>query len=167
MTGCDSATPNPDKVLVQDSFEPGNSAIADPQYFSTEQAYSWKHSIKLGQGLEFGTFYNGTWGSLGQHRLLRLRLWGWLKNPQQRLAYLTVVAQRPSDTPGGPAVVKIRHQFNIYEVIRRYQQWVPASFTVELPADLQPTDEVAVYMWVPAGQPDAVYIDDFSLEYLD
>jgi hypothetical protein len=123
--------------------------------------------MKVGQGLEFGTLSAGTWANLGQHRQLRLRLWGWLQNPQQRSAYLMIVSQRPGATPGAPAEEKSRYGFNLCEVIRRYQQWVPATYTVELPPDLQPTDEVAIYVWVPSGHPDAVYIDDFSIEYLD
>lgn len=167
MIDCDAIGADPERVLLQDDFEQPNAVRPVPEQFSSDQAHSWEHSMKVGQGLEFGTLSSGTWADLGQHRQLRLRLWGWLRTPQQRTANLIIVSQRPNATPGATPEEKSRHEFNLYEVMRRYQQWVPASYTVQLPPDLLPTDEVAMYIWVPSGQPDAVYIDDFSIEYLD
>jgi hypothetical protein len=80
---------------------------------------------------------------------------------------LEVVTRHPGAVPGVAAQQLSSHSFNLCEVVRRYQQWVPTTFYVSLPRSLEPADEVVFFIWVRPGLDSPIYVDDFSIEKLD
>jgi len=167
LGGCEPSVPDPERVLVQDNFEQPAVTDTSTGTFNREQAHSWEQSMKVGHKVGLETLNKSTWKALGQSRHLRLRLWAWLPAAQNCRVSLIVVSQRPGSTPGVASQELSVQTFSLSEVIRRYRQWVPATFYIRLPRELEPTDEVVTYIWMPLEQIGPGYVDDFSIENLD
>jgi hypothetical protein len=166
LVGCEPPVPNPRKVVLTNNAEQAPTG-APAGVFSSEHAHSWQQSIKVGQEAEYWTLGVSTWAAMGKPRHLRMQLWTWLPDARHRGVELVAKAQRPNAVAGGPAAELGIYYFSLAEVVRRYQQWAPTTFSVSLPRDLLPTDEISFFMWVPTDQGGAVYIDDFTVENLD
>ena len=167
LVGCDLHAPNPGRLIRENNFEGTPPAGTPDGLYSQEQAHSWTQSLKVGQPVEYGTLAAGTWEALGRPHHLRLRLWTRLPPVPLNRATLEVLVRRPGAGPNHSAQPLASHSFNLCDVVRRYQQWVPNTFFVSLPRSLQPTDEVTVFVWVRPGIDTPIYVDDFSLENLD
>ncbi|MDQ2795523.1 MAG: hypothetical protein M3Y12_16160 [Bacteroidota bacterium] len=157
-----SCQPPLENVVLQNTFEQAGALDVSRDY-----AHTGGQSLKIGQPSEYSNLSDCTWAALGQPHHLRLRLWTWLPNAQLSFARLVLNVRRPSSTPGAPPNVLHSQVLNMCEVIKRYRQWEPTSFYVSLPKELQPSDQVLLFMWVPPSQGGAVYVDDFSIEKLN
>ncbi|MDO7875085.1 hypothetical protein Q5H93_10115 [Hymenobacter sp. ASUV-10] len=180
IPGC--TPPPPGKIVLSTGFElpaTGPQPVVPempPVMLSNEQVHSGSQAVKLDKNQPNALLCGTTWQALGgaswkeddRSHHLRLRLWAWMPYDRQNAVVVTVLAQRPSPTPGAGATVLHIQRLALNKVISQYQQWMPTTVFVSLPHELQPLDEIAICAWGQhIGDRNAVYIDDVSLENAD
>ena len=161
LTGCSSQQEPNSFLLLNTDFEEFDSwGLPQPAFISTDQAHSGRFSCGVSQGVEYGFAYHTTLGKGGfVPSRLRLQGWTYLTSGLIRSTLVVVEVRCHGRRPA------IWQGLNIDGVVRRYQKWEPITKTIDLPADLDPTDEVWVSVWCPERGA-AKYFDDMTLEAL-
>jgi hypothetical protein len=158
LSGCSSAATERCVLLNSDFEQFEGWANPLPPFLSTAQAHSGRYSYYVADGAEYVAPYHTTLGRCAfVPSRLRLRGWVYLTSGLIRSTKLVVEIRCHDRRPN------IWRALNIDAVVRRYQMWEPITKTIHLPADLDPTDEVLVYVWCPERGA-AKYFDDLTLE---
>ena len=126
---------------------------------SAERAHSGQFSVRVDQQNVYGHPVDLSWEQLGKPDQLRVKGWTWMPNLSTRAALVLTVVR-----PGQTAAIDWQ-SLNLRQVVRRPNQWVPVVKTFNLPAGLQPTDRVIIYLW-QAFPGEAVFLDDLCLTKL-
>ena len=158
LAGC--TTSGDDHYLLVDSdFEQFQGWVDPlPAFLTTEKVRSGHYSFRVSDNTEFTNACHTTLEGL-PFLPSKLRLQAWTYLPGRFIGSTMVVLQvnchgrRPNLWSG----------LALEQVVTRYEQWEHLTKTISLPADLDPTDEVTVYVWCPTGGPPR-YFDDFTLE---
>lgn len=157
LTGCQG----PPTVAFASDYEEftGWSTQPPPPGFTSEQAHSGTHAIKIEQNQEFTPAYSGTLGTSLPFlpRQVALNAWAYLPDGRVRSSMLVVTVQCHGRRPD------VWVALNLDQVVKRYGQWVSVQHRVSLPADLAPDDQLLAYVWHrEAGT--VFYLDDLSFE---
>ncbi|MCR5887955.1 hypothetical protein LRS06_09215 [Hymenobacter sp. J193] len=159
LAGC--STPPPTAcVLLDTDFEQFDAwGVPAPPFLTSDQAHSGRFSYRILPGAEYGGSYLT---KLDKCATLprKLRVSGWVYAPSGRIRTTSIVVQvvchgrRPD----------VWEALDVSEKVKRYQVWVPVQKYIRLPADLDPSDEVKVYVWHPDLTGEAAFFDDIKLE---
>lgn len=144
--------PATNRVLVTTSFEEMDGWVAETPSLTLERARTGRYAIKVDQNTEFSLTYLNQLARLSPKRFDKVRLtaWGYLTAPGS--ASLVFQITRADQTTA------------FYEKIdiSRVNTWEQVSKVLTLPAVLDPTDQVKVYLWRAAATA-PVYLDDLTL----
>ena len=160
LAGCaGSGNGAADKVLSQNDFESmAGWAPATPS-LTTERAHSGRYAMKVGEGLEFGANFSSPLVQVSPTRLQKLRVSAWaLLTNLDTEAQLVVEVKNPADD----SQKIFWESFTLNSKVKSVNSWTKVGKTFTLPATLNPTDELRVYLWRGAS-PAAVYLDDVEL----
>lgn len=154
LGGCKSKS---SRITLQDDFEAAGAVVPTPVGLTDTVAHSGRWASQLLPSTDYGATVVKSWAELGSPR--RMRVGGWVWMPHSRVhAALVVHAERNGET----LYYRIHY---LSEPVKRYKQWELVHQTHDLPPDMQPTDQVKIYLW----QWDVhyrFYFDDFFVEKL-
>lgn len=160
LSAC-AARPDEPCVLLDSDFEQFEGWVRPlPEWLSTEQARSGSYAYRVPDHEEYGGGYVKTLGSMCAFVPQRLRISGWVWLPNGRIRSTKLVVEvkchgrRPDVWTG----------LEISQVVKRFQLWEPIEKTIALPADLQPSDELKVYVWHMEKEAEPTYLDDLKVE---
>jgi hypothetical protein len=158
LAGCTSADDD-HYLLFNSDFEQFQGWVEPlPAFLTTEKARSGRYAFRVSENTEFSNACRTTLEGL-PFLPSKLRLQAWTYLPNRFIGSTSVVVQvnchgrRPN----------IWNRLALEQVVTRYEQWEYLTKTIDLPADLEPTDEVTIYIWCPTGGPPR-YFDDLTLE---
>jgi len=158
LAGCTAS--NERCELLRSDFEQFDGWVSPlPGFLTTEQAHSGRYAYRMAPGAEYGPGYSTTFEKCGFiPRELRLSTWAYLRNGRVRATILVVAVNCHGRRPD------VWQGLNLDQTVARYQVWVPVQKHISLPDDLQPTDEIKVYLWHAEGGGELLFLDDLKLE---
>ena len=159
LAGCAPAA-GPDATLLRTDFEQLAGWGPADAFLTTERAHSGRYAMRVPAGQEFAGNYRAPLGSVCAFVPTRLRLQSWVYLPSGRSRDTQLVVQvlchgrRPD----------VWRALAVDLVVQRYQKWERVFKYIRLPAGLDPSDELQVYVWHsdPTGEP--TYFDDLTVE---
>jgi hypothetical protein len=159
LAGCQTGADRP-CVLVNSDFEQFEGWVRPlPEFLSTEQAHSGRYSYRVPTNVEYGVGYVTKLSACDVvPRRLRLSSWVYLSSGRIRSTKLVVQIMCHGRRPD------VWESLEVQEVVKRYQQWEPIHKIIYLPDDLDPTDEVKVYVWHMEAGGETTWFDDLKLE---
>lgn len=132
-----------------------------PPFLNTERAYSGRYSYYVSDPGGFGQAYSTTLGAAPFiSRTLRLSAQVYVPNGRIRSTKLVFTLLRHGRRPD------VWQALPIDAVVRRYQLWEPVQKIIHLPSDLDPSDEIKVYLWHVESGGESIWLDDLKLEVL-
>jgi hypothetical protein len=159
LSGCQQRNQEP-CLLVNSEFE-SDQGWETPlaPFLSTDQAHSGKYSYRLGQGAEYSSNYIVKLSQCGfMPRRLRVSAWVYLPNGRIRSTFLVTQVlchgRRPDVWEG----------LEIASKVKRYQVWESIQKYIRLPDDLQPSDELKVYIWHTDPSGENIWFDDIQVK---
>jgi hypothetical protein len=148
-----SPPPNaPGRVLFATSFENLEGWVTETPSLTNEKAHTGQYAIKVDQATEFSLTYLNKLVRLSPQRFDKVRLtgWGFLTAPGAASVVFQITGPDQSTV--------FYDKIDITEV----DAWQRVSKVMTLPAVLNPTDQVRIYLWrAEAKAP--VYLDDVKL----
>lgn len=147
-------------VLLRNDFEQLAGWGPAEAFLTTEQAHSGRYALRVPAGKEYGGGYRARLQDICAFVPTRLRLQSWVYLPSGRTRATHLVVQvlchgrRPD----------IWQSLQVDLVVQRYQKWERVFKAIRLPAGLEPSDELQLYVWHvdPTGEP--TYFDDLTVE---
>lgn len=126
---------------------------------TTEKARSGRFSIKVGPGSEYSAGYTNVLSKVSAVKISKLMVNGWaLRAGLESKAALVVTITDPAK--GNEQV--FWQAMDIHEQVKTYNTWTKVSKEFALPATIQPTHVLQVYMWQSnASKP--TYLDDLEI----
>lgn len=138
------------------------TAVGPPPPMPGFHAHTGANVLSVNTGAEFTGVYTNALAALlpggGIPRRLRVRGWAWLPSGRIRSTMLVSTVrcnQRREDVWQG---------LPLNQVVRRFQKWERIEQIVSLPADLQPTDQLTVYVWHNEMDGEPTYLDDVVID---
>ncbi|TGE20593.1 hypothetical protein E5K00_21600 [Hymenobacter aquaticus] len=154
LTSCSAV---PEKV-VQIGFEDIDGWVRTPPAWLTDStAHSGRWSGQLLATADFGPGFSRTWQDLNNPKTIRVGSWVWLPHGRVHTA-LAIEIKRGEES-------LYYQNLGLQDVVKRYDQWELVHQTHELPADMQPSDVIKVYVWQWGGHYTIKY-DDMFVEKL-
>lgn len=136
LTACHA---EPEQV-VRIGFEDIDGWISTPPTWLTDTtAHTGRWSGQLLPTDDFSPAFSRTWEALHSPKTIRVGSWVWLPHGNVHSA-LTVEVKRGDES-------RYYRSIGLQEVVKRYNQWEMVHQIHELPADLQPSDVIKVYLW--------------------
>ena len=126
---------------------------------TTEKAHSGKYSVMVGNGAEFGLGYGNTLGKMSATKISKLTVSGWALRTGLQAKGVIVVA---ITNPANPAESVFWQALDIHEQVKTYNTWTKVSKEFTLPATIQPTYQIKVYLWL-AGSTQPTFLDDVEI----
>lgn len=158
LAGCGITEKDAGELLNCDFEQFDGWVSAPPVSLSGERAHSGRFSYCLKPGEEFGSSYQASLARCPQPPT-HLRLEGWTYLPSTPLGSTMLVIEVHCNGRRPDVWINLK----IDQVVRRYEQWEHFTKTARLPADLEPTDEIKLYVWCPERGMATKYFDDLTL----
>lgn len=160
--GCNKDTVGKE-ILMTTDFETLYGWIPEEQsiLLSQEQAHSGKYSVKVDPQHEYSLTYRTVLGALHDTHVSSLKLSSWVFVPNAEAQASLVVAvsdrgEKPKDL--------LWEGINLQpEVDGKYGQWVNISKELTLPATINSTHQLSIYLWRTGGDK-AIYLDDVTIQ---
>lgn len=156
-TPADTAGPG-SKLLIKNDFENLVGWVPPSPSLNTEQAHSGQYSIKTDQQNEYSLGYDTVLGTLLPSHASKLRLRAWAYKTRVGDDYLVVQVLRSA----GDRANVFYHATDLGKDVKKAGEWTLVSDEFVLPAELQGTNQLRIYLWSPhASAP--VYLDDLEI----
>jgi hypothetical protein len=143
---------------MSNNFEEVANTSAPLPEVTTEAMHSGSHSYKMNPSAEFGAGWDAPWETIGDPRKIQVR--AWVNLPHGRLKAAIVVQVKRGGQP-----YYLRY-IMLHQVVKRYQQWEPVHKIFVLPRNIEPSDQVCVFIW-HFDQRHPWYVDDIVVERVD
>lgn len=166
LAGCgDKPTGNPNNYLTSSDFETVEGWMPEPVPASLvrDKAHSGRYSIKVDASNEYSIGYNNTLGKLSASKLKKIRLHAWVNMPDKN-SQAILVAQIVD--PANPTKTLLWEGLRLGEKVTTYNKWVEVSLDITLPATINYTNRLAVYLW-RANSSGATFLDDLAIEKVE
>ncbi|HEX8328676.1 MAG TPA: hypothetical protein VF629_14130 [Hymenobacter sp.] len=130
-----------------------------PVPVTDEKAHSGRYSIKVDKAAEFSLGYTNFLGKASPTRISKLTVSGWaLRTGGESRAVIVVQVINPAN----PDEKVYWQSMDMYQQIKTYNTWTRISKEFTLPATIQPTYQLRVYMWL-AGSNQPTFLDDVEI----
>jgi hypothetical protein len=159
LAGCQRAERPSECLLVESDFEQFEGWVAPlPAVLSTEHVHSGRYAEHLADGMVYGPPHLT---KLAKCDFVprRLRLQAWVYLPSGRIRSTNIIVEidchgrRPNIWTG----------LEIEQAVRRYQKWERVQKYIHLPADMEASDELKMYLWHPETNGENLWLDDIQL----
>jgi hypothetical protein len=159
QAGCHGADYKTECLLLHSDFEQYEGWVSPlPVVLSAEQAHSGRYSEHLGPGVVYGPAHQAVLGNCDfMPGRLHLSAWAYLPNGRVRSTNLIVEVNCHGRRPN------IWLGLELEQVVKRYQKWEYVQKYIRLPADMDASDEIRVYLWHPESDGDNLWLDDIQL----
>ena len=153
----DTARPG-NKLLIKNDFENLEGWVSPSSSLNKEQAHSGQYSIKTDRQNEYSLGYDTVLGTLLPDRARKLRLRAWAYKTRAGDDYLIVQVLRSA----ADRTNVFYHATDLGKDVKKAGEWGFVSDEFELPAEVQATNQLRIYLWGPhASAP--VYLDDLEI----
>lgn len=168
ISGC---TPSPSPAggaLLRQDFDAlvnWNGIVADGSpgaLLSTDAAHSGRYAARVGGTVKYGLGFKAPLGQLIQRRprALEISYWGYRSDASGAGATLVCSITRPSS-----GKQFYWHAYNLSKAPARERTWVQVKERIELPAEANFSDVIAIYPW-RGGKVGEALLDDLTLRAL-
>jgi hypothetical protein len=156
LSGCQSNSGT--KVLQVDFEQEQAGMLLGPESVTDTVAHSGTRAGQMLATTDYGATITKTWADLGSPRQMRIGGWLWLPHSRVHAALVVHVESRDGKT----LYYRIQH---LHEVVKRYKSWQLVHQTHFLPSNMQPTDQIKIYVW-QWDYHHRFYFDDLFVEKL-
>lgn len=126
---------------------------------TTEKAHSGHYSIKVDKTAEFSLGYANILNKVSATKINKIALSAWaLRTSNDAKAVLVVEVINPAE----PAQKIFWESMDLHEQVKTFNTWTKVSKEFTLPATIQPTYRLRVYMWL-AGATQPTFLDDVEI----
>lgn len=161
LAGCSSPemAELPKNLISQNDFESLEGWMPLNPSVTTEKAHSGRYSLRVGGNVDYSMTYTNALSNVSPTRLQKLDVSGWVMLPAKgSTAKLVVEIRNPADATQGIFWETI----DLPEQVKELNKWTEVKKTFTLPANLEPTYELRVYLWRgAAGIP--AFLDDLVI----
>lgn len=161
LSGCSSTetTELPKNLVSHNDFESVEGWMPAPPSLTTEKAHSGRFSLRVGGNTDYSLTYTNSLSNVSPTRLQKLDVSGWAMLPAKgSTAKLVVEIKNPADATQGVFWETI----DLPEQVKELNKWTEVKKSFTMPATLEPTYELRVYLWRGAS-PTPAFLDDLII----
>jgi uncharacterized lipoprotein len=161
LAGCSESKTEaiPENLISRNDFESLEGwAPANPS-LTTAKAHSGRYSVKVDNGVEYSVSYISPLGKVSPTRLQKLEVSAWvLPTGKESNANLVVEVKNPAND----AQKIFWESLETGKEAKEANKWTEVKKTFTLPANVEPTHELRVYLW-RAGATQPLFLDDITI----
>jgi hypothetical protein len=154
----DTQPATPENRVTFNDFENLNGWMPEVP-LTTERAHSGRYSLKVDNGAEFSLGYSNALGKVSPTKISKLAVSGWALRTGPEAKSVIVVS---ITNPANPEEKVYWESLDLHEQVKTFNTWTKVNKEFTLPATIQPTYHVRVYMWL-AGAKQATFLDDVEI----
>lgn len=149
----------PENLISRNDFEAIEGWGPATPSLTTAKAHSGRYSIKVDSGVEYGMSYITPLSKASPSRLQKLEVSAWaMLTGKEGNANLVVEVKNPADD----SQKIFWESLEIGKESKSLNKWQEVRKIFTLPANVEPTHELRVYLW-RAGATQPVYLDDVTI----
>lgn len=161
LVGCSSSETAelPKNLISHNDFESMEGWLPASPSLVNRAAHSGNYALQVGGDVEYSHTYINTLGKVSPVRLQKVDVSAWAMAPAKgSTAKLVVEVKNPASD--GPAV--FWETIDLAEQVKEFNKWTEVKKTFTLPATVEPTFELRVYMW-RGSSPTPILLDDLTI----
>lgn len=146
LTGCSSTetTERPKNVISHNDFESLEGWIPANPSLTSKMAHSGRFALQVGGDVEYSLTYINTLGNVSPTRLQKVDVSAWAMTPAKGSTAKLVVEVK---NPANDAQPVFWETIDLAEQVKGLNKWTEVKKTFTLPATIEPTYQLRVYMW--------------------